>query len=160
MWKNKANNFKRYSATSKPEHLQKYKNYNSQERNTNLIQKNNNKETLNSSSICNPYLNKQNQIEIIPIVFNNKDFIDRSISDNVNRDTPQKTINDNYFLISPIKNSANISPTNKSAISDDNVSQYDERNPRLNAKKVNNRKIVVSDIDSDIDGFSQKYFSI
>jgi hypothetical protein len=156
LWKNKANNFKRYSATSKPEHLQNYKNYNSPERNTNLIQKNNNKETLNSSSICNQYLNKQNQIEINPIVFNKKEIIDRSITDHVNRDTPQKTINNNYLLISPIKNSANKSPTNKSAISDDNVSQYDDRNPRLNSKKVNNRKIVVSDIDSDIDGFSQK----
>ena len=58
-------------------------------------------------------------------------------------------------MVSSIPNSANKS-INKSVISEDNMSDYEESNLRLNAKKVNNKKIVVSDINSDVEGLSQK----
>lgn len=138
-------------------------NYRSPERKTNLIQNpiNNNSNrdsvisTLNYSRNLNNN-NNENLIETIPLVANRKEALDRSVTESINKDNPLKIMNNNNEnFVSPIANSANKS-MNKSAISDDNVSDYEERNPRLNAKKVNNKKIIVSDINSDVEGLSQK----
>lgn len=163
LWKNKANNLKRNSATQKPEFLHKYNNCPSPERKTNLIANSNNKESVisaynNSKNLNNPQSTNEKSL----IVANKREAIDRSVPGNINRDSPRNTISNNNYnnsnsqnLIAPIANSANKS-INKSAISEDNESDYEDNNQRLNAKKVNNKKIVVSDINSDVEGLSQK----
>ncbi len=164
LWKNKANNLKRNSATKKPELINKYKNYASPERITNFIQNNNYNNNYENtrdsviSTIKNTRISNYNEktMENSQLVANKTEDVERPFTENINTETPSKTMfNNRGSFVSASANLAN-NTMEKSVNSEDNESDYMENNPRLNAKKVNNKKILVSDINSDVEGLSQK----
>lgn len=165
LWKNKANNLKRNSATKKPENLHNYRNCPSPQRKINKIDNNandnnnnNNKdrETKNSSVKKFEFIyNNNNEIQASPIVSNKKEPLDYPIIKSVDKETSLNKNNYNENKKSPSSYDVSKSPMKKSVSSDDNNNEEDG-NIRLNAKKVNNKKIIVNDINSDVDCFSQR----
>lgn len=148
LWKNKANNLKRNSATKKPELLSNFKNYPSPERKTHYVP------TAKHSTFplyIDKTINENNDNNIVKPSYENADnYLNNESNYNyISKNTPSKIEN------SPNQNAYS---ANKSAISDDNNSDYDDRNIRLTANKINNRKVIVSDINSDVEGLSQKYY--
>jgi hypothetical protein len=148
LWKNKAINLKRNSATKKPELLSNFKNYSSNERKTHYIPT-----TRHSTFPAHLERNNiENKNDIVTHMNNNNNKAEIDINDSrlnyIGKHNSTK--NDEH------RNPSGSKSNNRSTNSEDNESDYEDRNLRLNTNKINNRKVVVSDINSDVEGLSQK----
>lgn len=152
LWKNKANNLKRNSATQKPELLSNFKNYPSPDKKSHLNQVDNN---FAIPMVCS----KNTNINLKESAINNKETFENINNTNFlnNRVTsPRFQINNysnnisNQYVVSGNKS------INRSVISGDNFSDNEFEESTLNPKKVYNKKVVVNEINSDVEDYNPK----
>jgi len=153
LWKNKANNLKRNSATKKPELLSNFKNYPSPDKKSHLIQVENN---FAIPIVCS----KNTNLNSKEITINNRENFENNNKTNFlnNRVVSPRYQSNSYSNNIPNQNidSGNKS-INRSGISGDILSDNEIEESNLNPKKLFNKKVIVNEINSDVEDYNAKY---